>query len=251
MSVKASWTWRIYWAATALCFAGAITMLFTYTPVEVTMGPIQKIFYLHMPSAINTFLAALVAFVGGVGFLWQRKMHWDDLSAAGARIAALMCTVVLVTGMIWGHTAWGRWWVWTPRLTFSLVLWILYVVYLAVRSSIGSAPTRAMVGAVYAVVAFLDVPLVWLSARLIPELHPASVTMSPRMKVTLGLWFVPVTLLTAGLIVATRNASRRRRIKARQRAEEASWPAGGEAGAGPGKPDPSRPAEVQSPAGGQ
>ena len=203
------------------------------------MGPIQKIFYLHLPSAINAFVACLVAFAGGVGYLLQRKMQWDDLSAAGAKIAAVMCTIVLVTGMIWGRVAWNTWWAWTPRLTFSLLLWLLYVVYLVIRSAIPSPSRRATVSAVYAVAAFLDVPLVYLSVRLMPApLHPVSVTMLPAMKLTLAASFVPVTLVTVGLIAAARSANRRRRTRAAQAMEDTSWLTRGPDAARPGDESP-------------
>ena len=140
MEMNSKLLWRMYWAVVVAAFAAVTVMLFTYTPVEKSMGPIQKTFYLHLPAAICAFLACLVAFVGAIGYLGKRRMAWDDLSAAGAKVAALMCTVVLITGMIWARRAWGRWWVWSPRLTFSLLLWLLYVVYLIVRSSIESRP---------------------------------------------------------------------------------------------------------------
>ncbi len=213
----------IYWAVVVAAFIATTVMLFVYTPVEQEMGPIQKIFYVHMPAGVNTLLACLVACVGGVGYLWHRRMKWDDLSAAGAKVAALMCTVVLVTGVIWGHEAWGKWWIWTPRLTFSLLLWLLYVVYMIIRPSIESSTRRAMVCAVYAVAAFLDVPLVYLSARLIKEVHPSSVSMTPAMRLTLAAWFVPITLLTIGLIVALARRSGLRRQQQSELLPEASW----------------------------
>ncbi len=202
----------MYWLTVVVLFAATVTMLFVYTPTEATMGPIQKVFYLHLPSAICAFLACLVAFVAGIGYLWQRKMAWDDLSAAGAKVAAVMCSVVLITGMIWGRYAWGVWWAWTPRLTFSLLLWLLYVVYLVIRPSIKSRRRRAVICSVYAIAAFLDVPLVYLSVRLIPDyIHPRSVELIGPMKLTLAAWFVPVTLLTIGLIAAARNKNRKQR----------------------------------------
>ena len=200
----------IYWLLVLLTLGGATVMLFTYTPVEATMGPIQKLFYAHLPSAINAFLGCLLAFIGGVGFLWQQRMKWDALSAAGAKVAALMCTVVLITGVIWGKLAWNAWWTWSPRLTFSLLLWLLYVVYLIIRPSIESPQTRGTVCAVYAIAAFLNVPLVWMSARLMADIHPESVALDPAMKLTLAVWFVPVTLLSVGLIVAIYRRDRRR-----------------------------------------
>ena len=213
-----------YRLVTAAAFAVAITILFVYTPTEKTMGAVQKLFYIHMPAAICTFIACLTAFVGGIEYLWRRKMKWDDLSAAAAKVAVLMCSIVLITGMIWGKKAWGSWWTWTPRLTFSLMLWLLYVVYLIIRPAIESGQRRALICSVYAIVAFLDVPLVYLSARLLPDLHPSTVELIPEMKITLMVWFVPVTLLTIGLIVAGKNSHRRKRERRTQlRSDQQAW----------------------------
>jgi len=196
---------RAYWLVTFALFAIAIGAVIEYAPDEETMGPIQKIFYLHLPVAISTFLACLVCFIASLGYLVQRKTWWDDLAAAAARVAVQLCAVVLLTGMIWGKSAWGQWWTWSPRLTFSLVLWLLYVVYLTVRVSVESGQRRAVISAIYGIIAFLDVPLVWLSVRLMPDIHPESIELAAPMKLTLALWFVPVVLLTAGLIVAKFN----------------------------------------------
>jgi heme exporter protein C len=191
-----------YTLAALASLGAAIGVLVFYTPEEASMGPIQKIFYLHMPMAISTLLACMVVFIGSMGYLLQRKRWWDDLAASSAKVAVLLCTGVLITGMIWGKSAWGDWWLWTPRLTFSLMLWLLYVVYLVVRNSIDSPQRRAVVSGVYGMCAFIDVPLVWLSARLIPDVHPASISLSGEMRFTLMLWFVAVTLMAAGLIMA-------------------------------------------------
>jgi heme exporter protein C len=191
-----------FWLATAALFAAAVVRVFAFTPVEQTMGPVQKIFYLHLPIAINTFLACMVNFIASLLYLWQRRRRWDHLASASATVAVLLCSIVLLTGMIWGKSAWGRWWTWSPRLTFSLLLWLLYATYLTIRPSIESPTRRALVAAVYGIVAFLDVPLVWLSVRLMPDIHPTSVTLEPSMRLTLWLFFVPVTMLTAGLIAA-------------------------------------------------
>lgn len=191
-----------YWILTLALFAVGIVMVFQYTPTEVTMGPVQKIFYLHLPVAICTFFACMGVFIASIGYLWQRRAIWDHIAVAAAQVAVIYAAVVLLTGMIWGRAAWGVWWQWTPRLTFSLVLWLLYVVYLAIRPSIESTQRRAMICAVYGVVAFLDVPLVYLSVRLMPDIHPKAITLEPAMKQTLGFWFIPVIMITLGLIVS-------------------------------------------------
>jgi heme exporter protein C len=206
----------LYWLGTFALLAIAATTLLTYTPTEATMGPIQKIFYLHLPVAISTFLACMVAFIAAIAYLMQRRPIWDDLASAAARVAVQLCSVVLITGMIWGRSAWGQWWTWSPRLTFSLVLWLLYVVYLTIRMSIESPQRRAVVSAVYAILAFLDVPLVYLSVRLMPDIHPTSITLAAPMKLTLALWFAAVLSLTAGLIALKFKQNLRQRLATEQ-----------------------------------
>lgn len=198
-----------YAVATLGTLAASIVMVAYYAPVEATMGPIQKIFYIHLPIALNAFLAAFVAFVGGIGYLWTRDSLWDDLSSAGARVAVLYCTVMLLTGMIWARVAWGEWWTWSPRLTFSLILWLLYVAYMVVRPSIDAPSKRAVVSAVYATLAFLDVPLVYLSVKVLPDIHPAGMQLEPAMRQTLLVSSAAFTMLCAGLIGARFKLSRR------------------------------------------
>lgn len=202
----------LFWPIVILAFAGAGAMAVWYAPVESTMGIVQKIFYVHLPVAITTFAAALTVFIAGVGYLWQRKPFWDDLGAAAGKVTALYCAVVLLTGMIWAKSAWGHWWTWSPRLTFSLVLLLLYVVYVMLRPSIESPQRRATVCAVYGIAAFLDVPIVYLSVRLLPDIHPSSISLDPRMQTTLLVWFAPVMLLAVGLIVMRYRLNRMQRV---------------------------------------
>lgn len=218
-------TWAIpYWTLTAISFVFAGALAVFYAPVESTMGVVQKIFYVHLPSAINTFVGFFIVFIASIGYLVQRRAWWDDLAVAAAKAGVLFCSVVLLTGMTWAKGAWGAWWTWSPRLTFSLLLWLLYVVYLILRASIDSEQRRTMVAAAYGVVAFLDVPLVYVSARLLPDIHPASITLAHEMKLTLAFWFLPVTLLNIGFITAGYALGARRRATRPQPGAEATRP---------------------------
>ncbi len=183
----------------ASLFAAVGLMLF-YAPVEPLTGPVQKISYLHVPVAINTFVACVVVFAANIAYIWQRSEVWDDLAAAAAEVGVVFCTVVLLTGMIWAHETWQQWWVWSPLLTFSLGLWILYVVYMLLHGHRGGSGRREMVCAVYGVIAFLDVPLIYLSVKLLPDRHPSEVHLTSAMRQTLIFWFVTVTMVCAGLI---------------------------------------------------
>jgi heme exporter protein C len=117
-------------------------------------------------------------------------------------------------------------------LTFSLMLWLLYVVYLIIRPAIESPERRATISAVYAVAAFLDVPLVWLSVRLMPDIHPSSVELTGAMKLTLLAWFVPVTLLSVGLIVMLFKSSSRQWTRKQTQTDDSTWSVGGDEDAG-------------------
>lgn len=193
---------------TAICIAGllfmtAIYMVFVYAPTERVMGPIQKIFYFHLSSALVAFLSFFTAFVCGIIYLIKKDLKWDILGAAGVEIGLVFTTLVLATGILWGRPVWNAWWTWDPRLTTSLILWFIYGSYFILRSSVERREKRAVFCAVLTIVGFVDVPIVFLSARLWRTIHPVvirsgSIDMAPEMITTLvvallaftGLWGV-------------------------------------------------------------
>lgn len=193
---------RTYWLTVGAALLYSIALLVVYAPVDASMGVAQKLVYLHVPAAINAFLACGVVSLASVAYVWQRQRVWDDIAHAAAEVSVIFCAVVLITGAVWGREAWGRWWMWSPRLTFSLILLLLYAAYLFMRRAIASPERRALVCAIYGSMAFLDVPLVYLSTRLLSDIHPAEMALTPPMRHTLWMWMVSITLLCGGLIVA-------------------------------------------------
>lgn len=192
--------WSYWGIALALLLLGIAMAIIE--PTHPTQGPIHKLLYLHLPVAINALLASLVVCWASVGHIGSRRQIWDDLSHAGVAVTVLNATVLLLTGMFWAKVAWGEWWIWSPRLTFSLIFWALYVVILLVRSRISSAKRRAAVSSIYGVVAFLDVPLLYLSAKLLPDVHPADTGLTSEMYPTLWVWMAAITMFSIGTIVA-------------------------------------------------
>ncbi len=148
-------------------------LIFFYAPLEKTMGYAQKIFYYHLPVAIWSFISFFISFVAAIIYLKSRKEFYDKLSATSAEIGFLLASLTLVSGMIWGKYAWGVWWTWDPRLTTALVLWFIYAAYLVFRTMPMPTEKRNSVCAVISIIGFLDVPLVFLSARLWRSIHPA------------------------------------------------------------------------------
>jgi heme exporter protein C len=151
----------------------ALYMAFLVAPRERTMGDLQRIFYFHVPAGITAMTAFGVNFLGSLGYLARKNRWWDALALASAEVGVMLMTMLLATGPMWAKPAWGVWWVWSPRLTSSLVLWMLYVAYLLVRNYIPDPERRAQVSAVFGIVAFVDVPIVWFSIRWWRDQHPA------------------------------------------------------------------------------
>ncbi len=192
---------RIYWSLTLGVLALGVFLVATFAPTDPGMGPVQRIIYLHVPAAVTAFFAALITFLANLAYVWSRSRAWDVLARDGARATVVASAVVLLTGAVWGKFVWGVWWTWSPRLTFTLVLLALYAVYLLLRHSIHPIPRRAMVCALYGAVAFLDVPLIYMSARLLPDVHPTSLPLTPEMRVTLLVCIAFGALAGLGMIL--------------------------------------------------
>jgi heme exporter protein C len=151
----------------------ALYMALIQAPREATMGDLQRIFYFHVASAIAGMTAFAVNFVCSIMYVARRNRRWDNLALAASEIGVLFLMIVLITGPIWAKPAWFVWWTWSPRLTLSLVLCLLYISYLLIRNYIEDPEKRALISAVFGIIAFADTPLVWFSIRWWRDIHPS------------------------------------------------------------------------------
>src|SRR5215467_6100542 len=152
----------------------AVYLVFIYVPADKMQGVVQKIFYFHVSSAITMFLAFFVVCVASVMYLWKNSEWWDDVASSAAEIGVVFCTLVLLTGPIWGRPIWGTWWSWDPTLTLTLVLWLIYVAYLMLRIDTHDSK-RARFAAILGIIGFVDVLLIRWSAEKWRTLHPKPV----------------------------------------------------------------------------
>jgi heme exporter protein C len=166
---------RWHAVATAVALLLLLYGAFVVAPQDRLQGPVQRIFYVHVPSAWIGMLAFMVVFVASIAVLVTRSRRWDRLAASSAEVGVVFTTGVLVTGPLWAKPVWGTYWSWDPRLTSYFVLWLLYLTYLALRSYVVDPARRARYSAVLGIVAFLDVPLVYVSVRWWRSLHPGPV----------------------------------------------------------------------------
>lgn len=152
---------RVLPALWALAISSTVVGLvwgFFFTPDDIRQGSTVKIIYIHVPAAlmaINAWFMMLVA-----SLIWLiRRHHVSALAAkAAAPVGVVMTLIALISGAIWGQPMWGTWWVWDPRLTSFLILFLFYLGYIALWEAIEDSDTAAdltavlcMVGSVFAV----------------------------------------------------------------------------------------------------
>jgi len=166
-------------------------MAFDYAPTEKYMGHVQRLMYFHVPSAITAFVAFGVVFGVSLLYLKTRNRVWDQIAVSSAEIGVLFTTLTLITGSLWARPVWNAWWVWDdPRLITAAILWFLYIAYLLIRSSVQGEERRRIFAAVFGIIAFIDVPLVYFSVQWWRTIHPKVIDeqgahMPPEMASTL------------------------------------------------------------------
>ncbi len=180
--------------------AAALYLVFMWVPNERIQGPVSKIIYFHISSAWLAFFAFFVVMVCSILYLRTKNLKWDTVAYASAEIGILFTTIVLVTGPIWGRASWNAWWTWDHRLTTTLILWFIYIAYLMIRSAFNEEEKKARFAAVFGIIGFVDVPIVWMSIRWWRTIHPTIVTsggfaMDPSMVQTLMVSLAAFTLL--------------------------------------------------------
>ena len=150
-------------------------LIFVVAPTDEVLGHIQRIFYVHVPISILSFLGFLICAVAGVGYLIRRSEGWDRVAHAAAEVGVIFVTLALITGVIWARPVWGVWWTWEPRLTTTLILWFIYLAYLMIREYAPTPQQGRSWSAVVGIIGFVDVPIVYYSVQWWRSIHPVQV----------------------------------------------------------------------------
>jgi heme exporter protein C len=198
--------------------------IFFVAPTEATMGHTQRIVYLHVSVAWCGLIGCVAMGLCGAMSLVRRQLIWDHWLQAAGEIGWLCTSLTLLTGSAWAREAWGTWWTWEPRLTFSFVLWLIYAGIFLVRSGIEDVYLRARISGALAMVGTCDVPLVFMATRWFRGIHPITPEMDPTMRLVLIWSAVSFSALFAYLAV-----QRRRQLELAQRTGELEatvWRAG-------------------------
>ena len=193
-------------AAAAIAVLVALTFAFMVVPNEQIMGPMQRIVYFHAGCATASYVIFLLMFFSSVGFFFTRAPAWTVAARAAGEVGLLLCTIVLLTGMIWGHAAWNTWFRFEPRLVTFLLLWLLLIGFNALQQ-FGDPEKREAHTAVLGLFTSLTVPLMVYSVKLLPntqQLHPQVVAKGgfshPSMLTALLLSILAMVLLSSLLV---------------------------------------------------
>lgn len=171
-------------------------------PAAHPESPVRNIIYAHVPSSICALLCFIVILIASICYLATEKPRWEILGAAAAEVGTIFATILNVTGMIFSRAEWNTWWTPSLRLLSSAILWFLYIVYLILRTSLADSPIRrARICAVFGIVGSLSVPLVYISARFVQDIHQPSFTMESTWQRAAFFLGMISTMLLAGVLI--------------------------------------------------
>ncbi|MET0728696.1 MAG: cytochrome c biogenesis protein CcsA [Acidimicrobiales bacterium] len=197
----------------ALSLAGLALLLgyaFVWSPADAVQKDSVRIMYVHVPTAIVAFTSCGITSVASAMWLRRRSEGWWVLGGAAAEVGLVFTAACLVTGSIWGRPTWGTYWDWDPRITSTMLLFVLLVGYLALRridNESGYAAQRGVRGAIVGLLLLPNVLIVHYSVDWWRSLHQTATitrldpTIEGTMLFTLMLGIVVFALIFAWLLI--------------------------------------------------
>jgi heme exporter protein C len=193
-------------------------------PTDAQQGEGYRIIFVHVPASwMSMFLYCVMAFWAAVGLAFNIRLAAMAASAI-APTGALFAFLSLVTGSLWGKPMWGTYWVWDARLTSELILFFLYVGFIALQAAIDDPRRADKAGAILALVGVVNIPIVYFSVSWWNTLHQGasvSMTKSPSMAQTM-LWAMLIMAL-AFWMYSIAVALARLRVIVLERESRSEW----------------------------
>jgi heme exporter protein C len=154
-----------------ICLAAGSWLGLFVVPAEHYMGDVQRIMYVHVPTAWTWMIVVLFTLGTAISFLFTNDLKWDARMEAGLEIGSLLAFLLCCQGAIWAKPTWGVWWDWDPRLTSTAVLLFAFLGILALRKFVDDPTRRAVWAAVATIIASIDLPIVYFSVKWWNSLH--------------------------------------------------------------------------------
>jgi len=161
--------------ATALLLPAAAFLIYFAAPTDAILGESSRLLYLHVPLALVSVSAFLVAGIYSILYLHDRSNIYAVKFHTSARIGFLFTIITTATGSVWAKLAWGLWWNWDPRETSIIFLLLVYVAYFALRTSLADRSSERLCAA-YLIFAAAVMPFfIFAFPRFYPSLHPQTI----------------------------------------------------------------------------
>ena len=203
-----------------LITAGVIGGLFV-TPPDYLQGETVRILYIHVPTAWLGMAGWGALAAASVSQLVWRHPLAAVAGRAIAPVGAAFAAFCLATGSIWGRPTWGTWWEWDGRLTSMLILFFLYLGYIALASAEKERGGEGRMAALFGLIGAINLPIIHYSVLWWRTLHQGqSISLGGGSKIASELlWPLPLTLIGFTLLFAGLVLMRMRAELARNRAE--------------------------------
>lgn len=171
-----------------------LAFAFFISPEDDVQRDAVRLLYIHVPIAIMTYVAFSLTAFGGIMYLYKGSRWWDTTAYAAGEIGVVLCGLTLATGSIWGRPTWGTWWEWSDvRLVTNLMLFLVFVGYLAFRRIPSDPTVRARRAAVIGLIGAMQIPIVRFSVEWWENntLHQSSSVLDGKLEnMTLFTWFL-------------------------------------------------------------
>jgi heme exporter protein C len=177
----------------------AVILALMVAPEAAIQGQPQRLMYVHVPAAWTAFAAFACVALCSIAVLLRRPGRYDAVARAAAEVGVAMTAVAIAEGSLWGHSAWGVWWAWDPRLVSTALLLVSYVAYLALRSLPGDAERVSRRAAVAGLVFAGWVPVAHFSVLWWRTLHQPPTVLRPSLSPPPIAPLMLLALLTATL----------------------------------------------------
>ena len=186
-----------FWAIALLTLGAGLYLAFFGVPPDYQQGTTVKIMFIHVPSALVGEMAYGVMGVASLFGLVNRHPLADVAAKSAAPLGALFTALALITGSLWGRPMWGTYWVWDARLTSFLILFFLYLGYMALWNAIEDETRAARAAAILALVGVVDLPIIYFSVNWWNTLHQGESIFAGKIA-PVFMW--PLMLMMAGYV---------------------------------------------------
>jgi len=198
-----------------------------FSPEDYQQGDSVRIMYVHVPAAWMALASyTFIAFMSLIAIVWRHSLA-DVAAQSAAMPGAVFTALALFTGAVWGKPTWGAWWVWDARLTSVLVLFFIYLGYIAIWRAVPEPARAARFARLFALVGFINIPIIkfsvewWNSlhqpASILreggPTIHPSMLTPLFAMIIAYSALFIWLTLVDMRAELAARRVDARRMRK--------------------------------------